>query len=96
MALRNRILLAALALSTAAVSLPAAARTYVDIEIAPPPPQVEIVPGPRVGYVWATRILAMERPQAYLGARRLDPRAARLALGAAALGPHAERTLALC
>jgi len=53
MALRNRILLAALALSAAMVSLPAAAATFVDIRITPPPPHVEIVPGPRPGYVWA-------------------------------------------
>ena len=25
----------------------------VDIEIAPPAPRVEVVPGPRAGYVWA-------------------------------------------
>jgi hypothetical protein len=53
MAIRNRILLAAVALSAAFVSLPGTARTFVDIEIAPPPPRVEVVPGPRVGYVWA-------------------------------------------
>jgi hypothetical protein len=53
MALRNRMLLAALALSAATISLPAAAATFVDIKIAPPAPHVEIVPGPRPGYVWA-------------------------------------------
>jgi hypothetical protein len=30
----------------------AQARTYVDIDVAPPPPRVEVVPGPRPGYVW--------------------------------------------
>jgi hypothetical protein len=53
MAIRNRILLAAVALSAAIVSLPSTAKTYVDITIAPPPPRVEVVPAPRVGYVWA-------------------------------------------
>lgn len=37
-----------------AVAAPAAqARTYVDIDVAPPPPRVEVVPAPRAGYVWA-------------------------------------------
>jgi hypothetical protein len=53
MAIRNRILLAAVALSAAFVSLPGTARTYVDITIAPPAPRVEVVPAPRRGYVWA-------------------------------------------
>lgn len=30
----------------------ATARTYIDIDVAPPPPRVEAVPPPRVGYVW--------------------------------------------
>jgi hypothetical protein len=53
MLLRNRILVAALAFG--AVALPAAsdAAVYVDINVAPPPPRVEVVPAPRVGYVWA-------------------------------------------
>ena len=54
MALRNRILLAAVALSAAIVSLPGAAiAAVVEIEVAPPAPRVEVVPAPRVGYVWA-------------------------------------------
>jgi len=53
MAMRNRILLAAIALSAAAVSLPGAARTYVEIQVAPRAPRVEIVPAARVGYVWS-------------------------------------------
>ena len=53
MAIRNRILLAAVALSTAIVSLPSTARTFVEIQVAPPAPRVEVVPAPRVGYVWA-------------------------------------------
>ena len=30
-----------------------AARTYVDIQVAPPPDRVEHAPAPRHGYVWA-------------------------------------------
>jgi hypothetical protein len=53
MAIRNRVLLAAVALSAAFVSLPGTARTFVEIQVAPPAPRVEVVPAPRVGYVWA-------------------------------------------
>jgi len=52
MAMRNRILLAAVVLSATMVSLPAAG-AVVEIQIAPPAPRVEVVPPPRVGYVWA-------------------------------------------
>ncbi len=31
----------------------ASAGVFVDIDVAPPAPQVEVVPEPRVGYVWA-------------------------------------------
>lgn len=53
MAMRNRIMLAAIAASAAMVSLPATARAFVEIEVAPPPPRVEVVPPPRANYVWA-------------------------------------------
>ncbi len=53
MAIRNRILLAAIALSATAVSLPSTAATFVDIQLAPPAPRVEVVPPARVGYVWS-------------------------------------------
>jgi hypothetical protein len=36
-----------------ALSLGAQARVNVDIDIAPPAPRYEVVPAPRVGYVWA-------------------------------------------
>jgi hypothetical protein len=52
MAMRNRILLAAIALSAAMVSLPVAARAFVEIQVAPPAPRVEVVPPPRPNYVW--------------------------------------------
>lgn len=53
MTLRNRILVAALAFGAIAVPVASDARVYVDIDVAPPPPRVEVVPAPRVGYVWA-------------------------------------------
>ncbi len=53
MSLKNRILVGMLATSALLVSLPGQARVYVDIDVAPPPPRVEVVPAPRVGYVWA-------------------------------------------
>ncbi len=48
-------LLMSLCIAGGAVGLPtrAAAGVGIDIEIAPPAPRVEAVPGPRVGYVWA-------------------------------------------
>jgi hypothetical protein len=42
------------AVMLAAAALPAAARTEVDffVNVAPPPLRYEVVPAPRVGYVW--------------------------------------------
>jgi hypothetical protein len=37
----------------AVLSTPALARVNLNIEVAPPPPQVEVAPVPRPGYVWA-------------------------------------------
>lgn len=53
MSLRNRIIVAALALGAIAVPVVSDARVYVDIETAPPPLRVEVVPAARAGYVWA-------------------------------------------
>jgi hypothetical protein len=53
MSLRNVMLCAALGLGAIASPMMASARVYVDIDVAPPPARVEVVPGPRVGYVWA-------------------------------------------
>jgi hypothetical protein len=53
MIFKNRILVAALALGTLTVPLMSEARVYVDVNVAPPPPRVEVVPPARVGYVWA-------------------------------------------
>ena len=43
-------------LAIAAVGIPIAghaARVVVDVNVAPPPGRVEVVPAPRTGYVWA-------------------------------------------
>lgn len=53
MSIRARIVVAALALGAIAVPVASEARVYLDVEVAPPPPRVEVVPAPRVGYVWA-------------------------------------------
>ena len=48
--MKKLILAVLLGSSVAAFSLPAAAEIYVNI--APPAPRYEVVPAPRVGYVW--------------------------------------------
>ncbi|WYX22962.1 YXWGXW repeat-containing protein [Achromobacter xylosoxidans] len=46
---------AAVVLSLGALSVPdvAQAGVAISIDVAPPPPRVEVLPPPRVGYVWA-------------------------------------------
>jgi hypothetical protein len=53
--IKQRQWLAALGIALAMGLSPAlsSAAVGIDIEIAPPAPQVEVVPAPRVGYVWA-------------------------------------------
>jgi hypothetical protein len=53
MSIRTRILVAALVLGAIGVPVASDARVYVDVDVAPPPPRVEVVPAARVGYVWA-------------------------------------------
>ena len=53
---RTTFLSIALALGTLGASVAPTvvlARTYVDIEVAPPAPRHEEIPGPRAGFVWA-------------------------------------------
>ena len=50
---RPALLAAALALGAALAPHLASARTYVEINVAPPTPREEVVPAPRAGYVWA-------------------------------------------
>jgi WXXGXW repeat (2 copies) len=52
MSMRKNILVAALALGAIAVPVVSEARTII-VEVAPPPARVEVVPAPRVGYIWA-------------------------------------------
>ncbi|WYX12858.1 YXWGXW repeat-containing protein [Achromobacter xylosoxidans] len=46
---------AAMVLSLGALSVPGVAQAGVaiSVDVAPPPPRVEVLPPPRVGYVWA-------------------------------------------
>ena len=48
--------------AVAVLSTPAFARVNrnFDVEVAPPPPRVEVVPAPRPGYVWAPGYWAWE------------------------------------
>ena|SRR5438067_13921284 len=52
--MRKLILGTFIAAALGSVSIPAAARTYVDFYVNVPPPAVpvEVVPAPRYGYVW--------------------------------------------
>jgi hypothetical protein len=50
--MRKKILVAALALGAISIPIVSEARTVI-VEVAPPPARVEVVPAPRVGYVWA-------------------------------------------
>lgn len=53
MSLRTAILCVALGVGAMAAPMAGSARVYLDVNIAPPPPTVEVVPAVRVGYVWA-------------------------------------------
>jgi hypothetical protein len=51
----RKLLLATLLLAATASMSPAvsSAAVDIDIDVAPPPARVEVVPGPRAGFVWA-------------------------------------------
>lgn len=55
MVVRNRLLPVMLLLGSVVLSVPknSFAAVNIDIDIAPPAAQVEVVPPPRVGFVWA-------------------------------------------
>ena len=61
----RRLLLATLWLAATASIAPAvsSAAVNVDIDVAPPAPRVEVVPGPRHGYAWAPGYWAWRRHQ---------------------------------
>ena len=52
MSLRTAILCVALGAGAIAVPMMASARVHVDIGVAPPAAQVEVVPAARRGYLW--------------------------------------------
>ena len=51
--LKRTLLTSIIAASFAAVALPGAAAPNIVVNIGPPPPRVEVIHAPRVGYVWA-------------------------------------------
>jgi hypothetical protein len=53
MSIRTAILCAGLALGASVAPGLASARTYVEVDVAPPAPRYEVIPEARVGYVWA-------------------------------------------
>jgi len=55
MKMTRTALFMSLCVAAGALTAPAvvSAGVGIDIDIAPPAPQVEIVPGPRAGYIWA-------------------------------------------
>ncbi|MDR3389304.1 MAG: YXWGXW repeat-containing protein [Rudaea sp.] len=53
MSIKTATLFVALGIGAMAAPMIGNARVFVDIDVAPPAPQVEIVPAARVGYVWA-------------------------------------------
>jgi hypothetical protein len=53
MKVRKTLVAALLMVSAAGMASFAQARSYIDIQVAPPPDRVEHVPPSRAGYVWA-------------------------------------------
>ena len=59
---RHKLLAVGFTAVSLALPLGAQARVDVDINIAPPPPRYEVLPPPRVGFVWAPGYWAWDRP----------------------------------
>jgi len=53
MSIRTAVLCVALGIGAATAPILGSARVFVDVDLAPPAPQVEVVPEARAGYVWA-------------------------------------------
>src|ERR1700709_548045 len=53
MTIKTALFCAAIGVGASLMPGISSARTYVDIDVAPPPPRVEVVPHERHGYVWA-------------------------------------------
>jgi hypothetical protein len=56
----KRIIIALCTLAVLSTPAIAGVNLNFDIQVAPPPPQVEVVPAPRSGYVWAPGYWAWE------------------------------------
>jgi hypothetical protein len=53
MSIKTAVFCVALGVGAAVLPSVGSARVYVDVDVAPPPARVEVVPEARVGYVWA-------------------------------------------
>ena len=53
MSIKTAMFCAALGLGAGLLPSVGSARVYVDVDVAPPAPRVEVIPEARVGYVWA-------------------------------------------
>ncbi len=53
MSIKTAMFCAVLGLASGALPSVGSARVYVDVDVAPPAPRVEVIPEARVGYVWA-------------------------------------------
>lgn len=53
MTMKSALLCAAIGITASIAPGISFARTFVDIDVAPPAPREEVVPAPRVGFVWA-------------------------------------------
>ena len=70
----------------------ASAQVGVDITVAPPAPRVEVVPPPRVGFVWAPGYWEWRGRSARLDSRTMDGRASRAITGCRIAGSNAAIT----
>jgi hypothetical protein len=53
MSIKTAMFCVAMGAGAALVPSVGSARVYVDVDVAPPPPRVEVIPHERHGYVWA-------------------------------------------
>ena len=53
MIFKSALLCAAIGIGAAVMPTIGNARTYIDVDIAPPAARVETIPAPRHGYIWA-------------------------------------------
>ncbi len=85
----RKALLLGLALAASAITVPThciGGSSSLDIDVAPPPVRVEVVPPPRVGFVWAPGYWEWREHAHVWVPWPLDRRAPRLSLGARSLG----------